>query len=313
MIDHLNGVLRLDRLVGVSKGIHAVMEAIVGAAGSPLPVLVTGESGVGKELVAGALHRLGPRAAEPFVALNCAGLPHDLVESELFGHVRGAFTGATAPSDGAFGAAHGGTLFLDEVGELPLHVQPKLLRALESLEVRAVGATKTRRVDVRIVAATNRPLAEMVEAGLFRADLLYRLDILAIAVPPLRSRRDDIPVLAAALLRQAGHPGRLEPDALALLEAEDWPGNVRELRNVLLRATVARGPEPVRAADLRRALRPPPAPEWSLAPTSLRADGYRFATDALRLNRGNRRATYRALQVPKSTFYRWLRVGKVAC
>jgi DNA-binding NtrC family response regulator len=205
---------------------------------------VTGESGSGKELVARELHRVGKRPKGPFVAINCAALPENLVESELFGHERGAFTGAATLRRGAFEAASGGTLFLDEVGELPLPAQAKLLRVVEQREVTRVGGTRTVGVDTRIVAATNRDLAAEVAAGRFREDLLYRLNAHVVPVPPLRDRISDLPALAAALLaatceRFGMRPKRLSDGALRLLMAYDWRrNNVRELRNVLERMVI---------------------------------------------------------------------------
>src|SRR5271156_6762956 len=202
-----------------------------------LPVLIAGESGTGKELVARALHNEGPRRDRPFVAINVTALPRDLVESELFGHERGAFTGAHARRLGAFAEAGGGTLFLDEVGDLPVDAQPKLLRALDGYEVRRVGAAGGgERADVRVVAATHAPLEQRVTAGQFRRDLFHRLECFVIPLPPLRDRRGDVAAIARELLRQVASqvgPRTLTPAAIARLAAHDWPGNVRELRNVL--------------------------------------------------------------------------------
>jgi transcriptional regulator with GAF, ATPase, and Fis domain len=200
-------------------------------------VLIEGESGSGKELVARAVHRGGPRRDRPFCTLNCAALPDDLVESELFGHARGAFTGAVAERVGVFEEAHSGTLLLDEVGELSLRAQAKLLRVIQEGELRRIGENVSRRIDVRIVAATNRDLRHEVAAGRFRLDLLYRLDVLHIVVPPLRERRDDIPFLIEHFWREAagrlGSRATLSAAAVALLARYAWPGNVRELQNVL--------------------------------------------------------------------------------
>jgi DNA-binding NtrC family response regulator len=219
-------------------------------------VLITGESGTGKELVARALHRLSGRDA--FVTVNCGALPETLLESELFGHEKGAFTGADRRKDGLFHVADRGTLFLDEIAELPLTLQPKLLRALEQSEVRRVGATQPQTVDVRLIAATNRNLELEVEQGRFRDDLYWRLNVLHVAVPPLRERPDDIPRLAMHFLVRAESEGKiarqgqpaeagvvrsLSPEAMRLLSAYPWPGNVRELRNAIQRAaTLATGP-----------------------------------------------------------------------
>jgi two-component system response regulator AtoC len=212
-------------------------------------VLVTGESGVGKEVVARAVHDLSARASEPFVAVNCGAIPETLIESELFGHARGAFTGADRETLGLFREADGGTLFLDEIGELPTVTQVKLLRVLQEDEVRAVGEPKPSAVDVRIITATAKDLDDEVSAGRFRGDLYYRLDVFSIEIPPLRERRDDIApladVLLEALCRRVGKPAApLDRSVLALLESYDWPGNVRELENTLERALIlARGDE----------------------------------------------------------------------
>jgi two-component system, NtrC family, nitrogen regulation response regulator NtrX len=239
---------RLDgesALVGSSAALQRLREQIARVAPVPSTVLITGESGTGKELVARELHRLGAHATAPFVALNAAALPEHLVESELFGHERGAFTGASATRKGAFEAAERGTLFLDEIGELPLAAQAKLLRVLEDHRVTRVGATRPITVEARVVAATNRELEAEVRAGRFRQDLFYRLNVHQIAVPPLRERRSDVPEIAegfaAAISARFGmQPKRLAPDTIDLLMAYDWSrNNVRELRNVVERMIIA--------------------------------------------------------------------------
>jgi two-component system, NtrC family, nitrogen regulation response regulator NtrX len=239
---------RLDgesALVGSSAALQRLREQIARVAPVPSTVLITGESGTGKELVARELHRLGAHATAPFVALNAAALPEHLVESELFGHERGAFTGASATRKGAFEATERGTLFLDEIGELPLAAQAKLLRVLEDHRVTRVGATRPITVEARVVAATNRELEAEVRAGRFRQDLFYRLNVHQIAVPPLRERRSDVPEIAegfaAAISARFGmRPKRLAPDTIDLLMAYDWSrNNVRELRNVVERMIIA--------------------------------------------------------------------------
>jgi DNA-binding NtrC family response regulator len=251
-------------ILGVSAGIAAVRRTIAQAADAPFPIMVYGESGVGKELVARAVHRAGPRRARPFCAVNCAALPDELLEAELFGHVRGAFTGAVADRRGLFEEADGGVLFLDEVGELSARGQAKLLRVLQEHEVRRLGDSQSRRIDVRIVAATNRLLEHEVEQGRFRRDLRYRLDVIRILVPPLRERPEDVPVLVAALwpriaARMASRAG-LSDASLAALARYDWPGNVRELQNVLAALAVsaprrgAIGPSSLPAAIARAAV-----------------------------------------------------------
>jgi two-component system, NtrC family, nitrogen regulation response regulator GlnG len=226
-------------LVGRSIAMQAVYRMITRVLRNDLTVLVLGESGTGKELVAEAIHQLGARKAGPFVAVNTAAIPAELIESELFGHEKGAFTGAVARHAGKFEQANGGTLFLDEIGDMPLEAQTRLLRALQSGTIRRVGGRDEVRVDVRIVAATNRDLAPMIAAGKFREDLYYRLNVVPITLPPLRERADDIPALARHFLRLAAGEGlplhQLSDEAAALLAKQPWRGNVRELRNFIYR------------------------------------------------------------------------------
>ncbi|MCB9537475.1 MAG: nitric oxide reductase transcriptional regulator NorR [Myxococcales bacterium] len=230
-------------IIGTSEAIRRVQRDVDLVAPSDFAVLITGETGVGKELVARSVHQQSPRAQQPLIYVNCAALPESIVESELFGHVRGAYTGATADRAGKFEIADGGTLFLDELGELPLSVQPKLLRVLQEGEVQRVGADRLIRVDVRVVTATNRDLAKEVEAGRFRGDLFHRLNMYPIEVPPLRDRRPDISLLAGFFLdtyrRRLGlGPMRLNDEARCILVSADWPGNVRELDHTLGRAVL---------------------------------------------------------------------------
>jgi transcriptional regulator with PAS, ATPase and Fis domain len=247
-------------LVARSEGLRRALDLARRAGRVDAPVLVTGESGVGKERVARIVHQESPRRAGPFIAVNCGAVPETLIESELFGHARGAFTGAAADRVGLFEAANGGTLLLDEIGELPLHLQPKLLRVLQEREVRRVGETKPRPIDARILAATNRDLAREVEAGTFRRDLYYRLRVIEIAIPPLRARKDDVLPLARALLarleaRSERRFTGISPAAADLLLRYDFPGNVRELENAIERA-VAFGDGPkVEAHDLPEEIR----------------------------------------------------------
>jgi two-component system response regulator AtoC len=226
-----------DDLFGPGAAAERVRAAIRRAAAAPYPVLVEGESGCGKELVARAIHARGIRRARRFCAINCAALTDDLLEAELFGHARGAFTGAIAERVGLFEEADQGTLFLDEAGELSLRAQAKLLRVLQEGEVRRLGENVARRVDVRVVAATNRTLEQEVQAGRFRADLRFRLDVIRIPVPPLRDRPDDLPWLIERIWNDAtsrvGSRARLADDVIGALSRYDWPGNVRELQNVL--------------------------------------------------------------------------------
>jgi DNA-binding NtrC family response regulator len=224
-------------LVGHSPRMIEVYKEIALVAPSRSTVLITGESGVGKELVARALHRNSPRAAGPFIAVNCGAIAETLLESELFGHVKGSFTGAVADKRGLFEEADAGTIFLDEIGETSLALQVKLLRVLQEGEVRRVGSAKSTRVDARVLAATNRDLEREVKEGRFREDLYYRLSVVTLRVPPLRERREDIPLLAAHALKRARDSGAraatISEEALVLLEQYDWPGNVRELENTL--------------------------------------------------------------------------------
>jgi DNA-binding NtrC family response regulator len=233
-------------LVGHSAAMKLVFAAIERAAPTNAPVLITGESGTGKELAARAIHDASQRASGPFEVVDCGGLPGTLIESELFGHDRGAFTGATGDREGAFERAEGGTLFLDELGELPLELQPKLLRVLGESEIRRIGGKRSKRVDVRIVAATNRDIRRQVNSGQFRADLYYRLAVIQIRMPPLRERLEDMPLLVRSLLasivEDRGLDAHIEPDAqlLETLARHSWPGNVRELRNYLEQLVIMR-------------------------------------------------------------------------
>jgi len=227
-----------QQIIGDSTAIKQVLHQVETLATVASPVLIQGETGTGKELIARALHEHSPRAKAPFVAVNCSALSPQLVESELFGHRKGAFTGATQNHPGLFYAANGGTLFLDEIGELPLEFQPKLLRALQEKEILAVGETKPRKIDVRIIAATAKNLKESIEQGNFREDLYYRLAVVELTVPTLRSRKEDIPSLCAYFLQKIatreGRPiPRLTSDANEALQNYSWPGNVRELQNVI--------------------------------------------------------------------------------
>ena len=236
-----NGAATLDRLVGESAPMRAVKERIARIARGMAPVLVRGESGTGKELVARAIHGCSHRSDGPFVAVNCSAIPETLLEAEFFGARKGSYTGAAADREGYFQAARGGTLFLDEIGDLPLAMQSKLLRAIQERQVRPLGSTQEDAVDVRVVSATHRDLAGDVQAGRFRQDLFYRLNVIEIVVPPLRERREDLPALCAALLeriaQESGMPvPALSPRVLAQLQAQPLPGNVRELENMLHRA-----------------------------------------------------------------------------
>ncbi|MEW5973417.1 MAG: sigma-54 dependent transcriptional regulator [Pseudomonadota bacterium] len=256
-----------DRLIGEAAVMRTLRAQIAKVARSQAPVFIQGESGTGKEVIARLIHDLGPRAGKPFVPINCGAIPAELMESELFGHRKGSFTGASTDKQGLFQAAHGGTLFLDEVADLPLPVQVKLLRALQERSVRPVGATREEPVDVRVVSASHKDLARRVQDGGFRQDLFYRLNVIQLNAPALREHPEDIPALARDILRRLAErdgqpPHRLGEDALQRLQGYAFPGNVRELENILERA-VALGEGPViHAGDLSF----PPAPDRFNAP-----------------------------------------------
>jgi Nif-specific regulatory protein len=253
-------VTRPEGVIGTSEAMQRTLALVARAQATHATVLLTGETGTGKEVLARAIHKGSARSRGAFVALNCAAFPETLLESELFGHTRGAFTGADRAKEGLFVEAHGGTLFLDEVGETSLPFQVKLLRALQEREVRPIGGNRTQRVDVRVIAATNRELRREVDRGAFRADLYYRLAVFPIRVPPLRERREDVPDLARHFLalhgeREAKLDCSLAPDALDLLATHAWPGNVRELENEMLRALALSDPgERIPAERLSRRL-----------------------------------------------------------
>jgi len=244
------------KLIGESAPMNELRATITKVARSQAPVYISGESGTGKELVARLIHEMGPRATAPFVPVNCGAIPSELMESEFFGHKKGSFTGAHNDKDGLFQVAHGGTLFLDEVAELPMHMQVKLLRVIQEKKVRPIGGRGEAEVDVRILSATHKNLARLVELGSFRQDLFYRINVIELKVPPLRNRREDIPRLAARVLERLGKdngtaPAHIEPDALKALLAYDFPGNVRELENVLERAVALCENNRIGVDDLR--------------------------------------------------------------
>jgi DNA-binding NtrC family response regulator len=261
---------RFGSMIGRSVKMRELFARLEKLARTDTTVLITGETGAGKELVAEALHDHSPRnqSKGPFVVLDCGSIPPNLIESELFGHERGAFTGATNSYAGAFERAHGGTVFLDEIGELPLGMQPKLLRVLERKEVRRVGGSKTIEVDVRIVAATNRDLGVEVNRGRFREDLYYRLAVARVHVPPLRERKDDLPLLIEHILSTTpgGETASIAQETIDLMMKHDWPGNVRELRNVIERAVLL-AEAPDSEDSLRRAPAPSPKAEQSITVT----------------------------------------------
>ncbi len=305
-----------DTFVAGSSRRREVLDLIDRVAPRDVAVLVTGESGTGKELIARRLHTRSGRSLGPFVAVNCAALPESLAESELFGHEKGAFTGADRQRRGRFEEAEGGTLLLDEIGDLPATLQAKLLRVLEERTVRRVGGTEEVPVDVRLVAATNLDLAAAVEAGSFRRDLFYRLAVVEAHLPPLRERHGDVAALADHLLdrlaaRHGVPRGALAPEALAVLERHDWPGNVRELRNVLERAVVVRAGAPIRPDDLAlhrggAPVAPPQAPSGE-PPLDRDAREREAVVEALRRADGNRELAARMLGISVRTLYYRLR------
>jgi DNA-binding NtrC family response regulator len=314
------------QLCGASPATQALREQIERVATSDASVLITGENGTGKEIVARAIHFASPRAAGPFVTVNCAAIPSELIESELFGHEKGSFTGAVTQRVGHFELAHEGTLFLDEIGDMPPAAQAKVLRALETREITRVGGQKPIPVDIRILSATNADLAQAVEAKTFRMDLFYRLDVVPLRIPPLRERRADVAPLAAHFLRdiaaRAGRsPATLAPDALAFLESLPYPGNVRQLRNLLEGACVLSDGPAISREDLERILENGPAlsapPRAALAPeddpfSSKSFEEFKDRSEALFFRRklaeydGNVKRTAEQLGMQRSHLYKKL-------
>ncbi len=306
-------------IVGDSPAIQALRVQIQSAAPSHGRVLIRGESGTGKELIARAIHRQSLRAEAPFVEVNCAAIPDELIESELFGHERGAFTGATTKRRGKFELADGGTIFLDEVGDMSLKTQAKVLRVLQEQTLERVGGSETLTVDVRVIAASNKPLEEEIQKGSFREDLFYRLNVIPFEVPPLRERKEDIPLLASHFLRlfsqeYGKRERKLSPEAMELLVQYGWPGNVRELRNVMERLVIMVPQETIRPVDLSLSLRTRtgPAPEGADAMLewdgSLRQARERFERDYIlrRLREANWNVTRAAerLSLERSNLHR---------
>jgi two-component system response regulator HydG len=301
-------------LIGDSFLMRQTRALVAKMADAPSAVLITGETGTGKEVVARAIHAGGHRAERPFIAINCAALPEPLLESHLFGHARGAFTGAESDRRGLFVEAQGGTVFLDEIGDLPLALQGKLLRVLQSGEVRPVGTETTLTVDVRCIAATRKDLSQLVEQGLFRQDLFFRLDVLRVRVPALRDRTDDIPTLVECFLRKSLERSPrsvlagLAPDALALLGECDWPGNVRQLENLIERLVVTASNPLACFDDVRDALGPThgtdPIPRLVQNPLKLDELVERYIAGVLRSVGGSKPKAAHILGVDASTLYR---------
>ena len=294
-------------MIGTSAPMQEVFRLIERAGRTDKAILIQGESGTGKELVARALHRASPRAEKPLVVINCAAMPETLLESELFGHEKGSFTGAIAAKQGLFEVADGGTLFIDEMGEMPAVLQAKLLRVLEDGSMRRIGSLKERRVDVRLLAATNRDLLEEIRAGRFREDLYYRINVMSFELPPLRNRAADIPLLIDHFLKL---DWRIEADALAVLERYSWPGNVRQLSNVLERAKILADDGVIRMQDLPADLAHPPGladKGNDLTQPHQLADVERaHVVGVMRRERGNKARAARALAVDRRTLYRLL-------
>lgn len=297
-----------QELIGVSESMRSIMSQVSRVAPSDATVLITGESGTGKELVARALHAGSDRSDQAFVPVNCAAIPKDLLESELFGHVKGAFTGAVRDRTGKFAQADGGTLFLDEVGEMPLELQPKLLRALQEREIEPVGGV-ARKVDVRVVAASNKNLEEQIAAGRFREDLYYRLAVIPLEMPPLRQRPGDVPVLVKYFLGKLDAAGlSFDRQALDLLGAYSWPGNVRELENTVERCVVLnRGGDSLGAADLPEKIRQGSSSAGSSV-LRLPAEGFALeeleklaVLEALERNNWNQTRAAEFLRIPRHT------------
>jgi DNA-binding NtrC family response regulator len=313
---------RFEGIVGTTPGMNAVFRLVESVASTDATVLLLGESGTGKELLARALHARSARAGRPFLPINCAALTETLLDSELFGHVRGAFSGASSNRAGVFEEATRGTLFLDEIGDIPPATQVRLLRVLQEGEIRPVGASEIRRVDVRIVAATHRDLRAAVRAGTFREDLFYRLAVVEIEIPPLRSRPGDIPLLAQHFVakhaaRFVRRPPRLDPLALSALQHHRWPGNVRELENAIERAVALASGDTIALDDLPPGLRARPCPKeddghldlpfGAAKQAAMDAFERRYVTDALMRSAGNLAETARRCGLDKTNLRRILR------
>ena len=307
--------LTVNELVGNSTPMQRVKEIIAKVAGTDSPVLIEGESGTGKELVAAAIHRLSSRVKGPFVPVNCSAIPEDLIESEFFGHVRGAFSGAVSDALGLFRGAHEGTIFLDEIAELSPALQVKLLRVLQEMLVRPVGSTKAYAVDVRVIAATNRDLDRTIAEGRFRQDLYYRLNVVRVTLPPLRARHEDIPALVNHFMRRFNRRFHrdvrgIAPEALAMLDTYDFPGNVRELENLVERAYAMGAREQVTLADLptlTRSVATPGATATAGAIPQLADVEKELILRALAFYRDDKEAAAKALGISRRTIYRRLK------
>jgi two-component system NtrC family response regulator len=305
--EELNERIEFRNIIGISREMEQVFHIVRKVADTEASVLITGESGTGKELVARAIHSLSSRRTAPFIAINCAAIPRDLLESELFGHVKGAFTGALRDKPGKFQMADGGTLFLDEVGELPVDLQPKLLRALQERTIEPVGGDNPRKLDVRVAAATNSDLEKAIAAGSFREDLYYRLAVIPILLPPLRERKEDIALLIRHFLaKHGGQQVRFSPETIEAMQSYPWPGNVRELENTVERLLVMRSSDLIEAADLPdkiRGIKAATAAMINLPPGgySLEQLEREVVIQALEKSDWNQAAAARFLRIPRHT------------
>ena len=307
--EELTDRAEFHNIVGISRGMEQVFQVVRKVADTEATVLISGESGTGKELVARAIHSLSGRRDRPFVAINCAAIPRDLLESELFGHVKGSFTGAIRDKEGKFELADGGTIFLDEVGELPLELQPKLLRVLQERVVEPVGGTTQRKLDVRIVAATNVDVEKAIAAGTFREDLYYRLSVIPVHLPPLRQRREDIPLLVRHFsAKHGGEAVVFPPETMVVLQEYQWPGNVRELENTVERLLIMRSSDTIDVTELPAKVREGKRPGQVCRVVNLPDEGYsleqlerEIVVEALERNDWNQTAAARFLRIPRHT------------
>jgi len=302
---------RFGEIIGTSPRMQEIYQVIAAVSQNKSNVLLSGENGTGKELVARTIHRRGPLASKPFLAINCGALSETLLESQLFGHRKGSFTGAIDDHEGVFQAAEGGTLFLDEISEIPLALQVKFLRAIQEKEVTPLGSTRPVRVDVRIIAATNRDLEEAVRNGAFRTDLFYRLNVVPLHLPPLRERREDIPALVEHFIQEFSRiydvtPKQVTPEAMQRIVAYGWPGNIRELQNAIERAFALSAEPEITLRDLPPAvaLRAPDAPGHTDEPLPLDEIEKRSIVAALRRSGGNKKEAARLLGIDRQRLYR---------
>ena len=309
------------RILGNSAAMRNVRELVARVAAAPVPVLILGETGTGKSLVAQAIHAESPRASHPFVVVNCAALPETLLESELFGYIKGAFTGAASDRPGLFREADGGTLLLDEIGEMAIGLQAKLLHVIEQGRIRPVGSSKDKEVDVRILAATHRNLHEAPPQGQFRQDLLYRLDVLSVTMPPLRERREDLPEMIAHFLKQAREkypqaiPERLSPETMDHLVDYSWPGNVRELSHVMEKVVLLGRSAVIAVEDLPPTVLHPdraPTPEFAGDIMPIRELQRKYAAWALAQLGGHKGKAAEKLDIDAKTLWKWLSNGSDA-